>query len=144
MALKDSSNLENFWMMATKHTKGKHLNLAQADTWETSLFGVVVEMSLKQKCPEAIGEKIGITDENVIQHAHQDMSTGDSRRTKPENELLSMKRGKKVKKILNASKVMKEEKKSEWYQSGKVPLVLVGTEYKSNCKHTKKTRQMYM
>jgi hypothetical protein len=101
----------------------------------------VAEKSLKRKYPEAIGEKLGITGENVIQRAHRDAEYRRQQKDKTRKRTSDYEKRRKIRKILNASKVAKEEKKSERYRSGKVPLASVGTKSKSNGEPAKKRKR---
>lgn len=114
------------------------MNLAQTDTWESSLFG---GKSLKRKCPEVIGEKLGITGENAIQRAHRDAENRRQQKDKARRRTSEYEKRRKVRKIFNSSKVVKEEKKSERYRSGKVPLASVGTKSKWNGEPAKKRKR---
>ena len=121
-AMKSSNASENFFMCATVHTQGKRLNLDQTDAWESILYGVAAEKTLKRKYPETVGKLMGIDGENVIQkkmrHAHYRAKEQDKIR----KQTPAYQNRRKVFKLMKATRVAKESAKKECYRPGKVPL----------------------
>jgi hypothetical protein len=124
-AMKSSNSSEKFWMCATVHSEGKRLNLAQTDAWESVLYGVVGQKSLKQKYPQELALWLGITGENAIFFARQEALQKRQDKDKIRKSTPIYMRCRKATKLMAAGRVKKEAKKKESYKFNKVPLASV-------------------